>query len=86
MLVSFYQYQHGSCPVIFHYMCYMLQLLRPNSSNLPCLYSTFHLEYPLVLSRFCLERRLRLNQTYPLSIQARRKQFKSGGAKFLISK
>ena len=34
----------------------MLQLLRPNSSNLPCLYSTFHLEYPLVLSRFCLMR------------------------------
>ena len=32
----------------------MLQLLRPNSSILPCLYSTFHLEYPLVLSRFCL--------------------------------
>ena len=32
----------------------MLQLLRPNSSNLPCLYSTFHLEYPLVLSRFCI--------------------------------
>ena len=31
----------------------MLQLLRPNSSNLPCLYSTFHLGYPLVLSRFC---------------------------------
>ena len=31
----------------------MLQLLRPDSSNLPCLYSTFHLEYPLVLSRFC---------------------------------
>ena len=31
----------------------MLQLLGPNSSNLPCLYSTFHLEYPLVLSRFC---------------------------------
>ena len=28
-------------------------MLRPNSSNLPCLYSTFHLEYPLVLSRFC---------------------------------
>ena len=35
--------------------CLMLQLLRPNSSNWPCLYSTFHLEYPLVLSRFCLE-------------------------------
>ena len=33
----------------------MLLLLRPNSSNLPCLYSTFHLEYPLVLSRFYLE-------------------------------
>ena len=33
----------------------MLQLLRPNSSNLPCLYSTFHLEYPLALSRFCFE-------------------------------
>ena len=33
----------------------MHQLLRPNSSNLPCLYSTFHLEYPLVLSRFCLQ-------------------------------
>ena len=35
----------------------MLQLLRPNSSNLPCLYSTFHLEYPLVLSRFYLRHR-----------------------------
>ena len=34
----------------------ILQLLRPNSSNLPCLYSTFHLEYPLVLSPFCLSR------------------------------
>ena len=33
----------------------MLQLLRPNSSNLPCLYSTFHLEYPLVLFRFYIE-------------------------------
>ena len=31
----------------------VLLLLRPDSSNLPCLYSTFHLEYPLVLSRFC---------------------------------
>ena len=30
----------------------VLQLLRPDSSNLPCLYSTFHLEYSLVLSRF----------------------------------
>ena len=34
----------------------VLQLLRPDSSNLPCLYSTFHLEYPLILSRFCLEK------------------------------
>ena len=33
----------------------VLQLLRPNSSNLPCLYSTFHIEYPLVLSRFCFK-------------------------------
>ena len=37
----------------------MLQLLRPNSSNLPCLYSTFHLEYPLVLSRFYFDLLLR---------------------------
>ena len=28
----------------------VLQSLRPDSSNLTCLYSTFHLEYPLVLS------------------------------------
>ena len=35
----------------------VLQLLRQDSSNLPCLYSTFHLEYPLVLSRFCLATR-----------------------------
>ena len=27
----------------------VLQLLRPDSSNLPCLYWTIHLEYPLVL-------------------------------------
>ena len=33
----------------------VLQLLRPDSSNLPCLYSTFYLEYPLVLSRFCFQ-------------------------------
>ena len=30
----------------------VLQLLRPDSSNLPCLYSAFHLEYPWVLFRF----------------------------------
>ena len=30
----------------------VLQLLRPDSSNLPCLYSNFYLEYPLVISRF----------------------------------
>ena len=32
----------------------MLQLLRPDFPNLPCLYSTFHLEYLLVLSQFCI--------------------------------
>ena len=32
----------------------MLQLLRPNSSNLPCLYSTFHLEYPWYFLDFAL--------------------------------
>ena len=31
----------------------MLQLLRPAFPNLSCLFSTFHLEYPSVLSRFC---------------------------------
>ena len=30
----------------------VLQLFRPDSANLPCRYSTFHLEYLLVLSRF----------------------------------
>ena len=34
----------------------VLQLLRPDSSNLPCLYSTFHLEYPWILSRFCFQK------------------------------
>ena len=42
----------------------MLQLLRPNSPNLPCLYSTFHLEYPLVLSRFYLASRFNLTYRY----------------------
>ena len=45
----------------------MLQLLRPNSSNLPCLYSTFHLEYPLVLSRFCFVERQATLTNYKLS-------------------
>ena len=31
----------------------MFKLLRPDSPNLPCLYSTFHLEYPLVISWVC---------------------------------
>ena len=30
----------------------VFQLLWLDFSNLPCLYSTFHLEYPLLLSRF----------------------------------
>ena len=34
--------------------CLVHELLRPDSSNLSCLYSTFHLEFPLVLSRFRL--------------------------------
>ena len=41
----------GSVPPFWDLL--VLQLLKPDSSNLPCLYSTFHLEYPLVLSRFC---------------------------------
>ena len=41
------------CPPLWDLL--VLQLLRPDSSNLPCIYSTFHLEYPLVLSRFCSE-------------------------------
>ena len=36
----------------------VLQLLRQDSSNLPCLYSTFHHEYPFVLSRFCFRQRI----------------------------
>ena len=32
----------------------VLLLLNPDKSNLSCLYSTFHLQYPLVLSRSCL--------------------------------
>ena len=32
----------------------MLQLLRPDLPNLPCLFSTFYLQYPSVLSRFSL--------------------------------
>ena len=42
----------------------MLQLLRPNSSNLPCLCSTFHLGCPLVLSRFCFESASRCEDIY----------------------
>ena len=47
----------------------MLQLLRPNSSNLPCLYSTLHLEYPLVLSRFSFDLKLR-----PINLNINRHQ------------
>ena len=42
----------GSVPPLWD--LHVLQSLRPDSSNLPCLYSTFNLEYPLILSRFCL--------------------------------
>ena len=47
----------GSVPPFLDLL--VLLLLRPDSSNLPCLYSTFHLEYPLVLSRFCFKRLLK---------------------------
>ena len=40
-------------PSPFLGLAYMLQLWRLDSSNLPFLYSTFHLGYSLVLSRFC---------------------------------
>ena len=40
----------------------MLQLLRPAFPNLPCLFSTFHLEYFLVFSRFCFDTRLALDK------------------------
>ena len=42
----------GSVPILD--LANAPKLLRPNFPNLPCLYSTFHLEYPLVVSRFCL--------------------------------
>ena len=42
----------GSVPPLWDLLVF--QLLRPDSSNLPCLYSTFRLEYPFLLSRFCL--------------------------------
>ena len=51
--------QHGMLTLPDTWFCLpfwdllVLQLLRPDSSNLPCLYSTFRLEYPLVFSRFC---------------------------------
>ena len=33
----------------------VLQLFRPDFSNLQCLYSIFHPKYPFVRSRFCLK-------------------------------
>ena len=48
----------------------MFQLVRPNSSNLPCLYSTFHLEYPLVLFRFCLSPLFEMTVTCSLKLPA----------------
>ena len=49
----------------------MLQLWRPNFSNLPCLYSTFHFEYPLVLSRFCLSKLSRFGDKISVLIHIR---------------
>ena len=42
----------------------MIQLLRPVFSNLPCLFSTFHLEYPSLLSRFCFRRAISRKVTH----------------------
>ena len=53
----------GSVPLFG--ICIVLQLLRQDISNLPCLYSTFHLENPLILSRFRL---LLFMATYLLSV------------------
>ena len=38
---------------------FLLQFLRPDFTNFPCLYSTFHIEFPLVLSRFCFDAQTR---------------------------
>ena len=46
----------------FFWVLIVLLLFRPDSSNLPCLYSTFHLEYPLVLSRFCFAIQVTLSE------------------------
>ena len=37
----------------FRNVAFSFEFRTKITSNLPCLYSTFHLEYPLVLSRFC---------------------------------
>ena len=50
----------------------VLQLLRPDSSNLPCLYSTFHLEYPLVFSRFCLSIKICVTECIRVYISKKR--------------
>ena len=46
---------------------FILQLMRPVSPKLPCLFSTFHLEYPSIPPRFCLtlKRRLANNYLFP---------------------
>ena len=42
----------GTVPLFWGF----LQLLRPVLPNLPCFFSTIHLKYPSVLSRFSLEK------------------------------
>ena len=42
------------CPPFWDLL--MLEFLRPVFPNLPCLFSTFHLVYPSVLSIFCIQR------------------------------
>ena len=44
----------------------MLQLLRPVFPNLPCLFSTFYLEYTSIFSRFCSQHKVPLSPVYTM--------------------
>ena len=57
MIFFFFHYYPFALCILFFADLPVLQWLRPDFSNLPCFYSTFHLEYHSVLSRFCLESR-----------------------------
>ena len=47
-----YPYDRWFCPIFG--TCVSSNFYRPVFPNLPCLFSTFHLEYPSVSSRFCI--------------------------------